>query len=217
MEKKEYYPEVNITEEFQANIFKVVNRYYEEVTISKIDAECPYGHKVGDQFRVTDMNYDNLCGALFQSIHPYITTLHYGGGFPYNNNANCFKALCPEMRVHADVKRIEHEKPTYLKTKTVSRDMTGKGYPCVDKYRVVLEILGIERHCGWGQKAGQKYEIDPFNIGGTCGYLYWGAYDFMNLLFSGGSLPWEADENIIHGACPDIFSQVSYRLIREKK
>jgi uncharacterized repeat protein (TIGR04076 family) len=209
--------EIDMTEDFEAQIFKSVNRYYQEVTLTKIDGQCPYGQKEGDTFRVTDMNYDSLCGALYQAIHSYIVTLHYGGGFPFNSDASFFKALCPEMRVQVDVTRIEHEKPTYLRTKTVTRDMAGKGYPCIDKHRVFLEILNIERHCGWGHKAGQRYEIDSFNIGGACGYLYWGAYDFMNLLFSGGCLPWEADENIIHGACPDIFNQVSYRLIREKR
>jgi uncharacterized repeat protein (TIGR04076 family) len=47
--------------------------------------------------------------------------------------------------------------------------------------------------------------------------MYWEIYHFINLLFSGGSLPWEADENIIHGCCPDVFNQLTYRLVREER
>ena len=116
-----------------------------------------------------------------------------------------------------EVKRFEKEDFNPLKTRTDTRDMTGKGFPALDKYRVFVEIISIANRCMWGHKEGEKFEVDPLNIGGVCGVLYWEAYHFMNLLFSGVSLPWEGEENIVHGACPDLFNQVAFRLIREER
>ena len=69
----------------------------------------------------------------------------------------------------------------------------------------------------WAHREGQKFEIDPFNIGRVCGALYWQAYRFMEVLFGGGGFPCEVDQNIIHGVCPDIYNQTIFRLIREKR
>jgi hypothetical protein len=71
--------------------------------------------------------------------------------------------------------------------------------------------------CAWGHRPGQCHEIDHFNIGNLCGCLYWGAYRFMDVLYGGGGMPWEVDANIVHGICPDIFNQCSFRLIREER
>ena len=84
-------------------------------------------------------------------------------------------------------------------------------------YRVFVEILGVENHCTRCQRPGQRFEIDHFNIGNLCGCMYWGLYHFMEILYSEGQVPWEGEEHIIHGICPDIFNQCSFRLIREKR
>ena len=205
------------SDEAVAYIKGVENRYYQEVTIAKVTENCPYGHKEGGKYRVTSLNNDGLCGSLYHALHSPLTTLHYGGGQPWEKDANIFKGICPEMKVQVDVKRIEQETPTYLKTVKEPRNMTGKGFPGIDKYRVYLEIINIANFCFWDHKEGQRIEVDPFNIGGVCGFMYWEIYHFINLLFSGGSLPWEAEENIIHGCCPDVFNQLTYRLVREKR
>ena len=36
-------------------------------------------------------------------------------------------------------------------------------------------------------------------------------------LCSGGGGPWEADQNIFHGCCPDPFNQVTYRLTKQER
>ena len=51
-----------------AEIIKAINRYHQEVTITKVTGECPYGHKEGEKYRVTVSNSDGLCGSLFQAI-----------------------------------------------------------------------------------------------------------------------------------------------------
>ncbi len=95
--------------------------------------------------------------------------------------------------------------------------MTNKGFPGVDKYRFFLEVISVAQKCTWGHREGHQLELDPFNIGDVCGYLYGEIYQFLILLCSGAGMAWEADRNIIHGCCPDPFNQVTYRLIREKR
>lgn len=201
-----------------AEIFNAVNRYYHEATITKLTGSCPYGHREEETFKLTGMNHDNMCGSLYQALQTPIITLEYGGGVPWEKNPSVFTAACPEMgKVHVEVKRIEQEKPTYVKTRTDTRDMIGKGLPFLDKYRVFLEVLNKEHICMWGHNAGERFEVDPYNIGGVCGALYRTAYPFIVLLFTGGSLPWEGDDTTAHGVCPDPYDMVSYRLVREER
>ena len=42
------------------------NRYYQEVTITKVTGECPFGHREGETYNITNCNSDGLCGALYQ-------------------------------------------------------------------------------------------------------------------------------------------------------
>jgi hypothetical protein len=121
------------------------------------------------------MNHDGLCGSLYHNIHPAVASLHYGGGAPWEEDRGFFGGQCPEMgKVHVKVKRIEKGDAKVLKTQSEIKDMTGKGFTCLDKYKVIIEILDIERHCTWSLKPGQTFEVDHFNIGKVCGNLYWG-------------------------------------------
>ena len=95
--------------------------------------------------------------------------------------------------------------------------MTDKGLPFMDKQRVFLEVVGREHVCMWGHKPGDRFEVDPYNIGSVCGALYRAAYPFIVLLFTGGSVPWEGDDKTVHGTCPDPYDLVTYRLVREER
>ena len=216
-EEKEYFPEV--TDEMVENVMKSVKRYYQELTISKVNGECPYGHKEGELFNVTATSHDGLCGSLYHAIHAPVTSQHYGGaGYPWEKDPLVFKGYCPEMgKVQVDARRVEKEESNPRMTQPVFKDMTGKGFASLDTYRVFVEILGVENHCMWGHAEGQRHEVDPFNIGGVCGFLYWEAYHFIIHLFAGGSLPWEPDENVVHGVCPDVYNQTTFRLVRGKR
>jgi uncharacterized repeat protein (TIGR04076 family) len=213
--KDPFEPEMSKDE--VADVIQGINRYYSEVTITKVSGECPYGHKEGEQYRTTAMNHAGICGSLWRIIQPSILALQYEGG-PVWEEPGFFKGLCPEMgRVQVEVKHKKKEDSKTLRTEARVRDMTGKGYPALDKYKVFVEILGVERHCMWAHREGQKFEIDPFNIGKVCGSLYWHAHHYLEVLFGGGSFPWEAEPHIIHGACPDIYNQAIFRLIREER
>ncbi|RMF95290.1 MAG: TIGR04076 family protein [Candidatus Schekmanbacteria bacterium] len=218
MDKEKDPREIETTPDFFKEVISAINKQYAELTITEVEGKCPYGHKEGEKFRISAMNSDGLCGSLYAAIEPSVFTLDYGGNYPWEHKTKYFKYACPEMgKVKVEVRHKEKEDIRVLKTKKPAVDMTGKGYAGIDKYRIFVEILGIERHCTWGHRVGHKFEIDPFNVGNVCGCLYWSAYRFMNVLFEGASLPWEAEENIIHGMCPDIHNQVIYRLIREER
>ena len=207
-----------LPEDFVTNIIETENRYYQEVTITGVTGECPYGHQEGKIFRVTNCNHDGLCGALYKAIHSSIITLHYGGALPWEKDPHAFKGLCPEMgRVQIEAKRIKKEDFTFLKTRTQTKSLKGKGFPMLDKYIHFVEIIDVENSCAWGHEPGQKFEIDPFNAGGVCGYLFANVYDFLNLYFAGADLPWEFEKDIMHSVCPDSYNQVSFRLIRKKR
>ena len=70
------------------------NRYYQEVAITKVCRECPFGHQEGETYKVTNCNSDGLCGALYQRIHDSIVTLHYWGSLPWEKNPDQYVALC---------------------------------------------------------------------------------------------------------------------------
>ena len=220
MEEEKQSTSQSEMDEGLVEVIKTINRYHQEVTITGVRGSCPYGHREGEKFIVTGMNSDGLCGSLYQAIHPLVSTLEYGGGIPWEKDAGVFKASCPEIgKVQVVIRRFENEDPMQrLKTKTdFFKDMTGKGFSGIDKYRVFIEVLGIEKNCMWGHRVGGRCEVDAFNIGGICGALYEVVYPFINLLLAGGSMPWEGDKNIIHGACPDPYDLLSYRLIREER
>jgi len=215
VEKKDLL-ELTFEDDFVRKFIEAENRYYQEVTITNVEGECPYGHKAGDVFRVTNCNNDGLCGALYKAIHTQIITMHYGGSLPWEENPDTFRGLCPKLgKVRVSVKRIEKGDFKFFKTRPAPRDMTQRGFRGVDKYRLIIEITDVANRCAWGNRAGKRYEVDPFNTGGVCGYLYARIYDFINLYNSGVSPPWEFEKNTIMSVCPDSYNQVSFRLIRE--
>ena len=92
-----------------ARIMAVVNRYYQEATITDVSGSCPYGHCKGDRFRVTSMNSDGLCGGMYQAVHSQIVTCHHGGEIQWEKEPGSHSGICPEGVVHLDVKRKEKE------------------------------------------------------------------------------------------------------------
>ena len=124
------------------------NRYYQQVTVTGVTGQCPYGHTQGDQYRVSNCNNDGLCGALYTSIHHSIVTLHYWGSLPWSKNPDTYLGMCPEMKVQVAIRRMEQEKRNLLKTQVQPRNMVGKGFPAIDKYRAFVEILDDSQGVG---------------------------------------------------------------------
>ena len=82
MAEKKDLTEMTFEQEIVRQFTESENRYRHDVTVTAVDGVCPFGHKKGDTFQVTNCNNDGLCGALFKSIHSQLTTSHYGGSIP---------------------------------------------------------------------------------------------------------------------------------------
>ncbi len=204
--------------EAEISVLQAENRYYQEVTITEVDGECPYGHKKGDQFKITTMNSDGICGSLLKSLFFQITTLHYGGSVLWEEIPNISKGRCPEGgKVQAAIKRVERQEKTLFKTPCEMKDMTGKGYPALDKYRIFIEVRDIAINCYWGHKIGDIFEVDPFNVGGACCFLYTQFYPYIHVLLSGSAPPWAWDERTVMGECPDTYDRLAYRLFLKER
>ncbi len=204
--------------ESELSVIEGANRYYQEVTITQVTGECPYGHKEGDQFKITSMNSDGVCGALLKSIFFQIITLHYGGSLLWEKKADRSGGSCPEGgRVQVAINRVKQEEKSLLKTPCHMKDMTGKGYPALDKYRIFIEVYDIAVNCYWGHKIGDVFEVDPFNVGGACCFLYTQLYPYIHVLMSGAAPPWAWDEHTIIGECPDTYDRLAYRLFVKER
>jgi uncharacterized repeat protein (TIGR04076 family) len=200
-------------EEAAAAVIRKENRYYQEVTVTAVDGDCPYGHKVGEQFKVTAMCPDSICGSLLEGIFGRIVTLHYGGSLLWEQDPDRFEAVCPEGgKVKVKVRRVEQQEPTLVKVPFVFKDMTGKGFPLLDKYKVMVEVRDIAVNCLFGHKVGDVFEVDPFNAGGACTMLYAKMYPYIQGLLSGAAPPWAMDEHTVGGECPDSYDRLSFAL-----
>ena len=208
----------NELSEAELSVLQAENRYYQEVTITEVIGGCPYGHKKGDQFKITTMNSDGICGSLLKSIFFQLTTLHYGGSILWEDNANDSSGCCPERgKVQVAIKRVVRNEKSLLKTPYQMKDMTGKGYPALEKYKIFIEVRDIAVNCYWGHKIGDIFEVDPFNVGGACCFLYTQLYPYIHVLLSGTAPPWAWDEHTVMGECPDTYDRLAYRLFLKER
>jgi len=67
--------------------------------------------------------------------------------FPSNKLIFIACPLAEMGRVQLEVQREEKQDTKTLKMEAKIKDMTGKGYAALDKYKVFVEILGVEHHC----------------------------------------------------------------------
>ncbi len=57
---------------------------------------CVAGHKVGDEFIVTDMCPANMCAWAFYTIFPYAQVLLSNGSFPWESDPNRCTVACSD-------------------------------------------------------------------------------------------------------------------------
>lgn len=158
-EKLDPFNEDTSTDDLQA-VLAVINSQYEDVTVTRVNSNCPYGHTVGEKHTITSMNTDGLCGSLFANIVPSVFTTHYGGGLPWEKETGVFRGLCLERgTIEVEVRLIKKGDAKVLKTRHEPKPVTGIGFKAIDKYRLYLEILGIERHCTYGKLPGRRLRL----------------------------------------------------------
>ena len=57
---------------------------------------CAAGHKVGDEFVISDSTPAGMCAWAFYSLFPFATVLMYGGSFPWENDPDKSLVACPD-------------------------------------------------------------------------------------------------------------------------
>jgi len=74
-------------------------RYDVKITLISQLKSCPNGHKVGDEFIVGRRTPGGICLGAFGALLPFITTLRYGGSFPWEKGDNDGTFCCPDPKV----------------------------------------------------------------------------------------------------------------------
>ena len=87
----------------------------------------------------------------------------------------------------------------------------------LDKYKLMVEVRDIAVNCYWGHEIGDVFEVDPFNVNGTCSILYGAMYPYIHVLLSGAAPPWAYDEHTVNGECPDTYDRLSYGLTLKER
>jgi uncharacterized repeat protein (TIGR04076 family) len=77
----------------------MAKRYDIKITLISQLKKCPAGHSVGDEFIIGRFTPEGMCMGAFASLLPFITTLRYGGSFPWEKNPDTGTFCCPDPEV----------------------------------------------------------------------------------------------------------------------
>lgn len=80
--------------------------YDVKITLVSQDRKCPNGHCIGDTFIVGRQTPGGMCLGAFGALLPFITTLRFGGRFPWEKGEGAGHFACPDPLVR-NVFRIE--------------------------------------------------------------------------------------------------------------
>ena len=88
----------------------MAKRYDIKITLLSQKRKCHAGHKVGDQFIVGQKTPGGMCMGAFGALFPYLTTLRFGGSFPWEKKEGQGTFCCPDPEV-VNVFRMERIEP----------------------------------------------------------------------------------------------------------
>ncbi|UCG60682.1 MAG: TIGR04076 family protein [Candidatus Zixiibacteriota bacterium] len=75
-------------------------KYYDvKITLVSQLKNCPAGHKVGDEFIVSNKTPAGMCMGAFCSLMPYIQVLKFGGAFFWVKEEGVGTMCCPDPNV----------------------------------------------------------------------------------------------------------------------
>ena len=77
-------------------------------TIKSIKGDCSAGHKVGDTFDISCYSSDGLCGFFYHDLFPWLSTLQFGGEYPWYEDKDVLELPCVDRfnEVSIELKRI---------------------------------------------------------------------------------------------------------------
>jgi len=69
---------------------------------------CDIGHKVDDQWVIGDKTPEGICLFAYDTLHPCIVALKYGGAFPWESDSDITTMACPDAAnpVVFELKRV---------------------------------------------------------------------------------------------------------------
>jgi uncharacterized repeat protein (TIGR04076 family) len=76
----------------------MARRYPIRITLVSQLKNCPNGHKVGDHWVIDRKTPAGVCLSAFHALMPYVTTLRFGGDFPWEKDGEA-KVCCPDPEV----------------------------------------------------------------------------------------------------------------------
>ena len=77
----------------------MAHRYPVRITLVSQRKSCPNGHKVGDEWLVERKTPGGMCLSAFNSLMPFVTTLRFGGDFPWEKKEGEATLCCPDAEV----------------------------------------------------------------------------------------------------------------------
>ncbi len=66
------------------------------VSVKAPGGRCPNGHRVGDEYLVGSHTVKGICLGAFGACLPYLTTLRFGGAFPWEEQEGTATIGCPD-------------------------------------------------------------------------------------------------------------------------
>jgi uncharacterized repeat protein (TIGR04076 family) len=66
------------------------------IAVKSEEGRCPNGHRVGDEYVVGSHTISGICIGAFGACLPYLTTLRWGGSFPWEDEPGTLTLGCPD-------------------------------------------------------------------------------------------------------------------------
>jgi uncharacterized repeat protein (TIGR04076 family) len=70
---------------------------------------CEAGHRVGDEFVISQASPDGMCSWAFHTLFPFAEVLQFGGSFPWEKDPGKARVACPDPDnpVVFELRRVE--------------------------------------------------------------------------------------------------------------
>jgi uncharacterized repeat protein (TIGR04076 family) len=68
----------------------------EVIEVRAEGGRCPNAHRVGHEFVVRGHTVKGICIGAFGACLPYLTTLRWGGSFPWEERPGEITVACPD-------------------------------------------------------------------------------------------------------------------------
>jgi uncharacterized repeat protein (TIGR04076 family) len=64
--------------------------------VVSVKGQCTAGHKVGDEFVISQKTPTGMCAWAYHTIFPFATALQFGGSFPWEEDARKATVACSD-------------------------------------------------------------------------------------------------------------------------